>query len=188
MPILRDLIEKVLGPSSFGFDPADGPPRPGADRPGSLWEAGSVGERPRPGAQPMRAGTQPQRSGAPPLRTGAQTPRTLRDAPARQLGGGMRPDQPRLPARYPASLPVPERERAMMPADSPTLTGGADGDGEAFDPGRFRRAAAPTVDRMPGAPLGFAEALRSPRSLRTAILLREVLDPPVALRDEPRGW
>ncbi|CAA9556329.1 MAG: hypothetical protein AVDCRST_MAG33-1315 [uncultured Thermomicrobiales bacterium] len=54
-------------------------------------------------------------------------------------------------------------------------------------PGRPTRSTAePPPERERDARADLMAALRSPSALRTAVLLREVLDAPVALRDDPR--
>lgn len=90
-------------------------------------------------------------------------------------------------------------ERASAAGRRETRPGATDGD---IDPNRAGRGE--TVRPTPGdrpvrtvrstteepperdARAELLAALRSPSSLRTAILLREVLDAPVALRDDPR--
>jgi hypothetical protein len=54
--------------------------------------------------------------------------------------------------------------------------------------GRRRPATPPVASRsLPDPGNALRAALRSPASLRTAILVREVLDPPLALRNEDRS-
>ena len=128
MQRLRDLLTTARGGSRSG-------PNQSTLRPGSLFAAGSVGER--PGARDQRA-----------------------SAPAEDVT--MRRRQ-----RTGSSEDAPEagiERRLRRPA-----------------PGGANAATATTKVRPE-----LVAALRSPAALRTAVILREVLDAPIALRDERR--
>lgn len=129
MQRLRDLLTTARGGSRSGADRS-------MLRPGSLFEAGSVGQR--PGARDQRA-----------------------SAPAEDVTMG-------------------RRQRTRSSEDVPGATS------EAETGLRPRRAAVGERDpsSRPNVRPELAAALRSPAALRTAMILREVLDVPVALRDE----
>ncbi|HEV2526883.1 MAG TPA: hypothetical protein VGT61_00315 [Thermomicrobiales bacterium] len=113
--------------------PTGRPVNTGGDRPGSLWESGSVGE-----------------------------PQDGRDAE--------RPRNPnrsqRSDPRRPQVLSIEEQEWQKPSTERP------------------RQRVEPVVTWPQTEADRLAAALRDPASLRTAVLLREVLDPPLALRDE----
>lgn len=111
-------------------------------------------------------------------------PTSLREAGA---VGASRPGNPRPVPQGAQGAQAPRgRNRDFQATSDNTYP-----EGPAVDDQRARRRPPVEVKRV--APTGSAAALRialrSPSALRTAILVREVLDPPVALRggDAPGG-
>jgi hypothetical protein len=114
--------------------------------------------------------------------------REIRDQTALASGGAL--DRPtslyqagavgkgqRVPSQRPAAEP-------MMDAPGPRHHG-RDADIDVV-PGRRRPVVAPTQAAVSPRTLALRTMLATPRSLRTAIVIGEILGPPISMRDEQR--